>query len=59
MNHIKISKSRVFFFWNGRKMKLEMQKATKKVQKKREEIKNTCTEKEGKMKQEKTSVFFF
>ena len=29
-------------------MKLEMQKATKKVQKKREEIKNTCTEKEGK-----------
>ena len=34
-----------------------MQKANQKSSKKREEIKNTGTEKEGKMDQEKTCVF--
>ena len=36
--------------------KMKMQKATKKVQKKKKKSKTTCTQKEGKMEQEKTCV---
>ena len=50
---------RRFFFW-FKKLKKQKnwrcKKATKKVQKKREQIKNTCTQKERKMEQEKTCV---
>ena len=52
-------KNEGFFFWFKKlkeNKKLEMQKATKEVQKKKREIKNTCTQKEGKMEQEKTCV---
>ena len=56
----RVPKTKGFFLVQEaeRNKKLEMRKSDQKSAKKREEIKNTCTEKEGKMEQEKTCVFF-
>ena len=58
VNHKKNSKSRVFFFLESQKMKLEMQKATKKVQKKKEKKSKTLVLRKKEKWNKKRQVFF-